>query len=305
MGKPGRKSNWDKKAGNRLKIALDILSKNPETALLEVHNNEEWLALKLPLHPRTIERWFETGIPDEKGKIAKVAAFLKIPVDIFLYSTEIKFADSIKIAWGINRHERRDDTSLLPSCAQPNCLCENTVKIAQCITRVGSKWREAGMPYSLVMKYGESIYLHTQVDEVFNSVYDEAGLALGLIVSVHYGSGWEKWTSLNFSSSLAIEALLLNFRQHYWRVRFRTLYALQHVDPEILKNLLKEHECFLNEQTMIAIREHVYSKTVTRYFRHVAETSIDPNIRKKVLLVLSEISAPWKDASADGISFRY
>ena len=92
--------------------------------------------------------------------------------------------------------------------------------------------------------------------------------------------------------------MLRSFRTSYWRVRFRVLYVLQFADHGILNKLLEEHESLLNDQTVVAIRDYVFSKQVTQYLRQVVETALDDNIRRKALQVLSKISVLWHDKSA-------
>lgn len=170
--------------------------------------------------------------------------------------------------------------------------------VHELVGRYAGEWKEAAYPYNMVEEYGKKIKSFTGDLKLWEKENRAEVMALLLMVSLHYNSGWEKWTLKNKSNETAVTELFETFHMNYWRTRFRALYALQFMDWGLVAaELKKPRHGILSNETLQAILTHVAKKTVAKFIRETADAGLG-DISKKARQVLTEIATIWVDPDA-------
>lgn len=162
--------------------------------------------------------------------------------------------------------------------------------------RLASKWRTEGWAYRLVEIYGRQLKPYLSDLKNWKNETRPNVMALLLLVSIYFGTGWEVWTVKNTENAEAIKGLLETLHmKDWWRTRFRALYALQFMNHDCIAEMLKEERHLkLSEQTRQVLMTHVHEKSVVKFIKSVSEADLG-EISKKAKQVLVEIAALWND----------
>lgn len=300
MENKGRKTRKNLRAGNRLKIAVGVLSNSLHITLEDLIQMPEWKETRekngcdLPVTKKTITNWFENGIPEEKSKVNRVSEFLKLPVNIFLHDSEQYFLTKFYESWDIScTNEKNDDENnnfLSSKEISLNILQHHTKEILQTISTCASEWEKSEYQYMLIEKYGQNLKLYTLNHKLLhNSVTNDNLHAFIILISIHFNAGWEFWAKHNKDNEIAISQMVKSLRLKYWRVRFRVLYSLQYSNKYILKRKLAINENLLSKRTNYVIENYVFRNNVVEYLKNVSKDSTHI-IRNKANEVLTEIS---------------
>lgn len=159
-------------------------------------------------------------------------------------------------------------------------------------------WVSAGCPYGMVQEIGESLKTFTQKMDLWNNVTDEELCSFLFMISLHFNAGWEIWSKRVVNNRLAVKGLFEVFHFNYWRTRFRALYALQFLNPElIIEELERDSHHTISDKTRQIIQTRVPEKNIADLIKKIAESDMG-DISKKAGSVLIEISTLWNDPAA-------
>ena len=178
----------------------------------------------------------------------------------------------------------------------PSSISKN--ELSDFIRKYSSIWKEAGLPYHMLEEYGKGIKPYTSDLALWEKENREEVLAFLFMVSLHFNTGWEKWTLKNGSNSIAVAGLFQAFHLNYWRTRFRALYALQYFNQELIyAEMEREVHSVISKKTKDIIKQYVPSKRVVSFIKSVADGDMG-KISDKAKSVLMEIALLWKDNEA-------
>lgn len=168
----------------------------------------------------------------------------------------------------------------------------NVVSFARSVSKI---WKDSDFAYPINETDAKQLLPFISDISIWKDIADDALKAYLLIVSIHFGTGWEKWTLLNSDNEIAISSLFSILHYSYWRTRFRSLYALQFVDKKILDYQLNLPEnSGLSEKTVDTIKQYVCNNNTVSFIKEIAVKKMG-GISSKANSVLTEIALLWDD----------
>jgi len=171
-------------------------------------------------------------------------------------------------------------------------------KLSEIVGEYALHWMDGGCAYHLVESLGKHVRAYTSDMAQWEGEERPEVKAFLLMVSLHYNTGWEKWTLKNKKNDVAVSSLLEALHMNYWRTRFRAFYVLQFMEQKKIKaELRRKHHQSLSNRTREILKTNVSKKTVVSFIKDIAESEMG-DVSKKAKAVLIEIATLWNDPSA-------
>lgn len=267
-----RKKARNLRAGQNFRVALELLAALCNFGVQELIDDPEWKRRHLTTFPSQLRKWCESGIPDESDKIARVAGVFSLTRNDFTELTPDEF------------HARFRQVL-------PTSRFREHMRDSGETTRLASRWVERN--YSLR-------FLKAAVDSASGGEFvspressDEIS-AFGMMWVLYAGGAWKDPVLRNVSNEHAVRALFQALTgPEWWRVRFRSLYALQRIDRRLRDRICGEF-IHLPSDVNGLIQGVVRKGTVAAYINAVA-TDAPPRIATRAAEVVEELQRLWEE----------
>ena len=230
-----------------------------------------------------------------------------------LYALPIRKTGKTELEKDLNRVQtyisNRFGSSLAKQIAKELCNTSEThiserqritteLEVKELVAQYVTEWEKNGFPYNMVEEYGKTIKSFVYDVSFWQREKHPSTMAFLFMVSLHFNTGWEKWTKKNKNNKIAIHALFNTFYVNYWRTRFRTIYALQYMNQNLIKSeLTKKRHKNISAKTRKILKSNVPEKTVVKILKNISDDDMG-DISKKAKSVLTEIATLWKDKDA-------
>lgn len=158
------------------------------------------------------------------------------------------------------------------------------------------KWNASRQPYKTMERHCKVLVPWAVEMEDADRIEDPEAMTLLLVASLHVGENWRFWTERNAPSARAVRELLelLGGDLIYMRPRFRALYALQHLDADLLKQEMAALEQPLPKDVVTLMERYVLTGRMEDYLE-AASSADDPGVASKAAAVLREVRQLWGD----------
>lgn len=156
-----------------------------------------------------------------------------------------------------------------------------------------NRWIKNGRDNSIIMEYVKQTDYVPVLDDIYDGLDKEQQIFL-LLASLYRGHSWHRHVLRNINDEKIIYVMIKELNNSYFRIFFRTLYALQYYKYEIVEPILLQFGKKMRVDRFDITKKYLKERKVNEYLKDMANGS-DNYIAERAKFVLGEIRYYWND----------